>query len=95
MMSLLYLLVRLLDFYTFIIFAYVICSWLIQFNIINISNKFVWVVLDSLKKLTNPALNLIRKVIPNFGSVDISPVILLLGVHFIRDLLLEYWPRSL
>ena len=87
MNSLLMFIVRILDFYTLIIFFYVIISWLLHFNILNSGNVFLWKVFESLKKLTDPPLNYIRKFIPNLGPVDISPVILILILWFIKDLI--------
>ena len=75
MNSLLLFLVRLLDFYTIIVFFYVVVSWLFHFNILNNQNVFLWRVFESFKKLTDPPLNYIRRYLPNFGGLDISPPI--------------------
>mgnify|MGYP005748549685 FL=1 len=94
MNSLLLFLVRLLDFYTLIVFFYVVVSWLFHFNILNSQNVFLWRVFESFKKLTDPPLNYIRKYLPNFGGIDISPVLLILLIYLFKDLLIEYWPRG-
>ena len=94
MNSLLLFLVRLLDFYTLIVFFYVIVSWLFHFNILNSQNIFLWRVFESLRKLTDPPLNYIRKYLPNLGGLDISPVLLILIIYLFKDLLIEYWPRG-
>ncbi len=94
MNSLLLFLVRLLDFYTLIVFFYVIVSWLFHFNILNSQNIFLWRVFESFKKLTDPPLNYIRKYLPNLGGLDISPVLLILIIYLFKDLLIEYWPRG-
>ena len=94
MNSLLLFLLRLLDFYTLIVFFYVVVSWLFHFNILNSQNVFLWRVYESFKKLTDPPLNYIRKYLPNFGGVDISPVLLILIIYLFKDLLIEYWPRG-
>ena len=94
MNSLLLFLVRLLDFYTLIVFFYVVVSWLFHFNILNSQNVFLWRVFESLKKLTDPPLNYIRRYLPNFGGIDISPVLLILIIYLFKDLLIEYWPRG-
>ena len=94
MNSLLLFLVRLLDFYTLIVFFYVVVSWLFHFNILNSQNVFLWRVYESLKRLTNPPLNYIRRYLPNIGGVDISPVLLILIIYLFKDLLIEYWPRG-
>jgi YggT family protein len=92
--SLLLFLVRLLDFYTLIVFFYVVVSWLFHFNILNSQNVFLWKVFESFKKLTDPPLNYIRRYLPNFGGIDISPVLLILLIYLFKDLLIEYWPRG-
>ena len=94
MNSLLLFLVRLLDFYTLIVFFYVVVSWLFHFNILNSQNVFLWRVFESLRKLTDPPLNYIRKYLPNLGGLDISPVLLILIIYLFKDLLIEYWPRG-
>ena len=94
MNSLLLFLIRLLDFYTLIVFFYVVVSWLFHFNILNSQNVFLWRVFESLKKLTDPPLNYIRRYLPNFGGIDISPVLLILLIYLFKDLLIEYWPRG-
>ena len=94
MNSLLLFLLRLLDFYTLIVFFYVVVSWLFHFNILNSQNVFLWRVFESLKKLTDPLLNYIRRYLPNFGGIDISPVLLILIIYLFKDLLIEYWPRG-
>ncbi|OUW80859.1 MAG: hypothetical protein CBD79_00915 [Gammaproteobacteria bacterium TMED219] len=94
MNSLLLFLVRLLDFYTIIIFFYVVVSWLFHFNILNSQNAFLWRVYESFQKLTNPPLNYIRRYLPNLGGLDISPVLLILIIYLLKDLLIEYWPRG-
>ena len=94
MNSLLLFLVRLLDFYTLIVFFYVVVSWLFHFNILNSQNVFLWRVFESFKKLTDPPLNYIRRYLPNFGGIEISPVLLILLIYLFKDLLIEYWPRG-
>ncbi len=87
-------LVRLLDFYTLIVFFYVVVSWLFHFNILNSQNIFLWRVFESFKKLTDPPLNYIRRYLPNLGGLDISPVLLILIIYLFKDLLIEYWPKG-
>ena len=94
MNSLLLFLVRLLDFYTLIVFFYVVVSWLFHFNILNSQNIFLWRVFESFKKLTDPPLNYMRRYLPNLGGLDISPVLLILIIYLFKDLLIEYWPRG-
>ncbi len=68
----------------FIIIAQVIVSWLLAFNILNMSNDFVALVANALYQITDPLLRPIRQFVPNFGGLDISPIILFLVIYFIR-----------
>ena len=93
MNSLLGLLIQIINLYQFILLIYIIATWLISFNIINTSNRFVYSVMEALYRLCEPSLRLVRQFIPNFGSIDISPVIIYLLLWFVKSLLIEYWPR--
>ena len=75
---------ELLNIYYYIVIVNVIISWLVAFNVLNTQNRFVYSILEVTYRLTNPALNKIRSFLPNLGSVDISPVILLLLIWFIE-----------
>ena len=66
-----------------------VLSWLIAFNIVNTSNQFVYTIINFLHKVTDPLLKPIRNILPNFGGVDISPVILILLLVFLRGLIFE------
>jgi YggT family protein len=93
MLSLLLLIDKVIDIYTWIVIASAIMSWLVAFGVINVRNQFIRVVVDLLYRLTEPLLRPIRRILPNLGGVDISPIILLLGLYFIQSLLHEYvWP---
>lgn len=72
----------------FVIIAQVIVSWLLAFNILNMSNQFVAMVANTLYQLTDPLLRPIRRFMPNFGGLDISPIILFLVIYFIRLVIL-------
>ena len=65
-------------------------SWLIGFNIINVNNRLVYIIVDSLNRLTEPFLRPIRNLLPNLGGLDLSPVILILLLIFFRNLVFEY-----
>ena len=78
---------RIIDLYVLILIINAILSWLIAFNVLKTQNRFVFSVLEFSYKLTDPPLNYIRKFIPNLGAVDISPVILILILWFIKDLI--------
>ena len=92
MNSLLNFLLRVVDFYTFLIFAYVVLSWLFHFKVLSFDNMFLVRLYDGLKKMTDPPLDYIRRYIPNLGGIDIAPVILILIIYLLKDLLIEYWP---
>lgn len=68
----------------FIIIAQVIVSWLLAFNILNMSNQFVALIARSLHQLTDPVLRPIRRLVPDLGGLDISPILLFLAIYFIR-----------
>ena len=90
MQSLFYLLIQILDLYWWIVIINVIISWLIGFSVLNTQNRFVFMIFDFTNRLTNPILNKIRNVLPNFGTIDASPVVLLLALWFIKSLMYEY-----
>ena len=95
MKSIFILLDNIITIYLWIIIINAILSWLVAFNVLNTQNKFVFSVLDVTYKLTDPALNKIRRFIPTFGSIDISPVILILLLIFLRNLIFEIFVPSL
>ncbi len=64
----------------------VVLSWLVAFNVINTSNRFVYLVGDFLYRVTEPALKPVRRVLPTMGGIDLSPVVLILGLYFLRIL---------
>jgi len=90
MQSLFYLLIQILDLYWWIVIINVIISWLIGFNVLNTQNRFVFMIFGFTNRLTNPILNKIRNFLPNFGTIDASPVVLLLALWFIKSLMYEY-----
>ena len=95
MKSIFVLLDSIITIYLWIIIINAILSWLVAFNILNTQNRFVFSVLDVTYKLTDPALNKIRRFIQTFGSIDISPVILILLLMFLRNLIFEVFAPSL
>ena len=84
MIAIFYLTLQILKLYSYVVIANVVISWLVAFNILNTQNRFVYSILEVTYRLVNPALNKIRSFLPNLGSVDISPVILLLLIWFIE-----------
>ena len=93
MQSLLLLIDTVLRLYMWCIIIAVVMSWLISFNIINTHNRFVYMIYDFFFRITEPALSRIRRYLPSFGGLDISPVILILLIVFVRNLLFEYGSR--
>ena len=89
MKSLFLLIDSVVNIYIWLIVINVVLSWLVAFNVLNTQNRFVFTVLNTTHQLTDPLLNKIRKFIPNLGSIDISPVVLILLLVFIRNLLFE------
>lgn len=95
MFSILNLIDLILNIYSWIIIVAVIVSWLISFNIINGHNDIVRQIRYALYRLTEPVLGPIRRILPDLGSIDISPIVVLVAIWFIRSLLWEYGPRLL
>jgi YggT family protein len=90
MYSLANLISLVIQLYIWVLIASAVMSWLIAFNVLNTRNRFVYQVGDVLYRLTEPALRPIRRVLPNLGGVDLSPVVLILLLVFARNLLFEY-----
>ena len=89
MKSVLILFDNIVSIYIWILIINVIISWLVAFNVLNTSNRFVYSVLDVSYRLTAPPLSYIRRFLPNLGSIDISPVVLILALMFLRNLVFE------
>ncbi|MDA8727290.1 YggT family protein [Candidatus Pelagibacter sp.] len=90
-MKAIYLLVyELLNIYKYIVIANVIISWLVAFNILNTQNRFVYSILELSYRLTEPLLIKIRRFLPNLGSLDISPVLLLVLIWFLQTCMYLY-----
>ena len=84
MIAIFYLVLQILKLYSYIVIANVLISWLIAFNVLNTQNRFVYSILELTYRLTDPILNRIRRFLPNLGTLDISPIILLLLIWFIE-----------
>ena len=89
MKSILILFDNIVSLYIWVLVINAMISWLVAFNVLNTSNRFVYSVLEISYKLTEPPLGFIRKYIPSIGSIDISPIILILGLMFLRNLVFE------
>ncbi len=90
MKSLLILVDSVVSIYIWILIINAILSWLIAFNILNTSNRLVYSLLDVSYKMTDPLLRPIRNFLPNLGGIDVSPVVLILLLMFVRNLVFEF-----
>jgi len=79
------LILLLLTIYWWVVIAAVVASWLIAFNVINLHNNIVRSLVRLLDTLTEPVFRQIRRVIPAFGGIDISPLIVLIGIWFLQE----------
>tara|TARA_Y100001958_G_C21033304_1_gene405517 strand:+ start:291 stop:581 length:291 start_codon:yes stop_codon:yes gene_type:complete len=95
MKSILILIDQVVNLYIWVLIINAVLSWLIAFNVLNTSNRFVYSVLDISYKLTAPPLNYLRRFLPNLGSIDISPVILILILIFLRNFIFEIFAPGL
>ncbi len=88
MIELLYFISYLITLYTYVIFAVVILGWLIAFNVVNGRNSFVQQLNYALNAVTEPLLRPIRRMMPDLGAIDISPIVLLLGCVFVQSVVI-------
>ena len=93
MNALLILIDTVINLYTWVLIIWVILNWLIAFSVVNTRNRFVYMLGDVLNRVTEPVLRPLRRVLPSPGGIDLSPLVLILLLYFIRNLLFEYWPR--
>ncbi len=91
MLSLLRLIDNVVSLYIWVLIVSAVLSWLISFKVVNTQNRLVYTVADFLYRVTEPALRQIRRVVPYLGGVDISPIVLILLLWFLRDLLIEFF----
>ena len=90
MRSVLYIILLVLDIYIWLLIGAAILSWLVAFNVVNSRNQFVAMIGDFLYRITEPVLRPIRNVLPNLGGIDVSPVVLILIIIFIRYVIALY-----
>jgi YggT family protein len=81
------LLLTIIDLYWWVVIAMAVMSWLIAFDVVNTRSQAVYSIWNALNALTEPVLRPIRNVLPSFGGLDISPVVLLLALSFLKDLI--------
>ena len=77
---------NIVDFFIWAIILSALMSWLVGFQILNINNKLIYIIADFLNRLTEPFLSPIRRILPYLGGIDLSPVILILLLIFLKDL---------
>ena len=85
-----WLIVTVLDIYVWVLIAAVVASWLVAFNIINRQNDVVRQVTYALYRLTEPVLAPIRRYLPDLGGLDISPIVAIIVIYFIRYVVIYY-----
>ena len=90
MQSLFLLIDTILGLYVWVLIASAVLSWLVAFNVVNTRNRAVYVIGDFLYRVTEPVLAPLRRVLPNLGGLDLSPIIVILIIFFIRNLMREY-----
>ncbi len=90
MYSVLYVLDLALGIYQWCIIIYVVIGWLIAFNVLNTQNQFVGMIAEMFFRIVDPALSFIRRFIPSFGNIDLSPLVLILLIILVRMLIWEY-----
>lgn len=90
MLAFLNLVSTVITIYIWLLIAQAVLSWLVAFGVVNTRNRAVALAGDFLWRITDPLLRPIRSVIPDLGGIDISPVILILLLYFLRDLMFEY-----
>jgi YggT family protein len=95
MKSILILLDNIIHLYLWVVIISAVLSWLTAFNVINTSNRFVYSVIQTCYRLTEPALEQIRRFLPVMGGMDFSPVVLILLLMFLRNLLFELFAPGL
>ena len=77
-----------IELYSWIIVINAVLSWLIAFNVVNQSNKLIYMIGDFSYRITEPALRPIRKMMPNLGGMDVAPVVLILLLILVKDIIL-------
>ncbi len=91
MMSLLWLIDTVISLYIWVVVIGVVLSWLVHFRVVNTSNPFVYRVGEIVYRITEPALRPIRNVLPNMGGIDISAIVLIIALLFLRNLIFEFF----
>ena len=95
MIAIINLLAAVINIYIFILLASIVFGWLVYFGVINVRNRFVYLVGNFLHRATEPVLAPIRRFLPDLGGIDVSPIIVFLLLYFIRDLIVYDLARAL
>ncbi|MEP3248166.1 MAG: YggT family protein [Sneathiella sp.] len=93
MVSVVSLISSIIQIFIWLLIANAILSWLVAFNVVNARNQFIATVGEFLFKITEPVLRPIRRIIPSFGGIDVSPIVLILLLIFIQNLMFEFLVR--
>ena len=94
MYSVLMLIDRIVDIYVWVIILSAVLSWLVAFDVVNMRNRFVYLVGDTLNRLTEPVYRPVRRLLPEMGGLDLSPLIVILALWFLRDLMWELFQSA-
>ena len=94
MYSVLMLIDRIIDLYVWVIIVSAVLSWLVAFDVVNMRNRFVYLVGDMLNRLTEPVYRPVRRFLPDMGGLDLSPLIVILGLWFLRDIMWEIFQST-
>ena len=94
MYSVLMLIDRIIDLYVWVIILSAVLSWLVAFDIVNMRNRFVYLVGDTLNRLTEPVYRPVRRFLPDMGGLDLSPLIVILGLWFLRDIMWQLFQST-
>ena len=89
----LWLIDTIITFYIWILIGSAVLSWLVAFNVVNTRNPIVSGVVEFLYRVTEPALRPIRNVMPNLGGIDISPIVLIIGLLFLQRFVFWFYAR--
>jgi YggT family protein len=92
MQSLIQIILLILDVIWFIVIVHVIMSWLINFNVLNRNQQIVWQIWTGLERLLEPLYAPIRRIVPNMGGLDLSPLILLIAIYALRIIIINNAP---
>jgi YggT family protein len=91
MHPIIWLIYQTLNILSLLLIVWIIVSWLISFNVLNTSNRFVYAVYDALNRLFRPILRPIRKYLPDMGTIDLSTIVLFLLIEFVQYCLVYYF----